>query len=460
LLVLRERIEDTYREDYMDTLERTPHNPEAEESILGAMLLSAEALEVAAYILTPEDFYNDQHGTIYKALLALRSQDKTPDPLVLADYLKERGTLEAVGDRAYIYLLQGTCPNPDNARHYARQVKDKANRRRVIDKAQRIENAAYIDQAPEELLAEVQRLAFDIEAERHIGGALESERDNLGAFMQALKDRQAERDFNGLDSGYAHFNRVCNGLGQGLFVIAGAPSCGKTTFVKQLLDQVAALNNVPCLFFSLEQSAEELRIKTLSRLSGIENRNIMRGRLATDSAGWEKVKGAAEKLGEYAERVYLVEADRHTTVDAIRLTASRAMRKAGADRCFIAIDYLQKMPASEKFEGAKERMDFLTSELRRLSRDLDSPVLVISSENRMGYKKKGLDVFKESGEIEYSADIAGVLLEEERQGDMRLVNLHIVKNRNGERATIQFDFDPQVSRFNEVGKTDYREPEE
>lgn len=443
----------------MDTERQAPHNLEMEEAALGAMLLSLNALDVVAGILTAGDFYKAQHELIYKALMRLRSQGKDPDVNLLAEELKSKGQLEAAGDKLYLTLLSGTCPNPGNAGHYARVVKEAANRRRLIAQAQHIENAAYIDQAPEELLAEIQRLAFDVETERHIGGTLEAEADAFPAFMAELEERQAERDFIGLDSGFEHFNRVCNGLGQGLFVIAGAPSCGKTTLVKQMLDQVASLNGVPCLFFSLEQSAEELRIKTLSRLSGIENRDIMRGRLATGSGGWGKVKEAAEELAGYAERVYLVEADKHTTVDTLRLTASRAMRRAGADRCFICVDYLQKMPAGEKFDGAKERMDFLTSELRRLSRDLDSPVLVISSENRFSYGRKDLAVFKESGEIEYSADIAGVLLEEERQGNLRMVNLHIVKNRNGERATIQFDFDPQISTFKEIGRADYRDPE-
>lgn len=445
----------------MDTLDRVPpHDLDAEEAALGAMLLSLDALDVVAGILTAGDFYNAQHETIYKALMRLRSQGKDPDVMLLAEELKGKGQLEAAGDKVYLILLADSCPSAHNAGHYARLVKEAANRRRVILQAQHIENAAYIDQAPEELLAEIQRLAFDVETERHIGGTLEAEADAFPAFMAELEERQAERDFIGLDSGFEHFNRVCNGLGQGLFVIAGAPSCGKTTLVKQMLDQVAELNKVPVLFFSLEQSAEELRIKTLSRLSLVENRAITRGRLANDSGGWSRVRKAAEKLEEYAERVYLIEADKHTTVDAIRLTASRAMRKAGADRCFIAVDYLQKMPAAEKFDGAKERMDFLTSELRRLSRDLDSPVLVISSENRMGYKRKGLDVFKESGEIEYSADVAAVLLEEDRVEDVRQVDLHVVKNRNGERATIQFDFDPQVSTFREVDKVAYQEPEE
>jgi replicative DNA helicase len=445
----------------MNVLDRVqPANIEAEESVLGSMMLETEALDVAALALEPEDFYKEQHRDIFRALLDLRSLGKPPDLVVLADYLKDKGTLEAAGGKAYIHTLIDTTPNAANAGHYARQVKEKANRRRLIDKAHFIINAAYEQDSPAELLGEIQRLAFDLELEGHIGGELPSEGDTLEDFMEELEERQTGGDFLGLDTGFQHFNNVCNGLGQGLYVIAGAPSCGKTTFVKQLLDQVAELNRVPCLFFSLEQSSEELRIKTLSRLSKIENRAIMKGRLGAETYTWDIVIKAGRQYAEYAPYVYLVEADRNTTVDAIRLTASRAMRRAGTGQCFIAVDYLQKMPATGKFDGAKERMDFLTSELRRLSRDLNSPVLVISSENRLGYKKKGLDVFKESGEIEYSADVAGILLEEERQFGKRQIDLHIVKNRNGERATIQFDFDPQVSEFREAGKTEYREPED
>ena len=449
--------------------EHEPVNIDAEENVLSACMYSIEAMDTVASMLKPGDFYWDKHREIFRSLLNLRSQDKPPDHNLVAEELETRGKLEEAGDKAYIYTL-GEHGIPGNARHYAAQVKDTANRRRIMKKADYVKMAAGAGDmdTPEELLGKLQRLVFDLETERDIGGDLESEEAGLPDFMGELEDRQTGGKFDGLLTGFEHLDNVCNGLGQGLFVIAGAPSSGKTTFIKQLLDQVAELNGVPCLFFSLEQSAEELRIKTLSRLSGISNRGIMKGRLENDSAGWERVRKAGETYAGYGPSVYLVEADRNTTTDTIRLTATRAMRRAGADRCFIAVDYLQKMPAGGKFDGAKERIDFLTSELRRLSRDLDSPVLVISSENRAGYDNYGYEVFKESGEIEYSADIAGVLHEEDRKDRQRRereknksmvrhVNLQINKNRNGELAAIQFDYTPWECKFEEIDRLAYVE---
>jgi len=313
-----------------------------------------------------------------------------------------------------------------------------------------------------------------------------SEAEELPAWFGQLEERQVEGDFVGLDSGFPHFNNVCNGLIPGLFVIAGPTSCGKTTLVKQLVDQVAKINEVPCLFFSLEQSKEELRIKTLSRLSGVENRDILRGRLrGYEGEGltkeqkekaelWAQVVGAYKEYGSWSQWVYVIEADRSTTVSRIEEMASRIMRRTGASQCFIVIDYLQKMPTEQAFGTTKDKIDFLTSELRRLARTLNSPVMVVSSENRAGYDTNRLDVFKESGEIEYSADIAGILtrenivetrVKEKGEGKEKSflkqgVTLHIAKNRNGERASIRFKFLPELSMFKEDTKDIYRDESE
>ena len=286
-------------------------------------------------------------------------------------------------------------------------------------------------------------------------------------FLDALDARRADgRDFLGLDCGFRHLNEVLNGLPDGVVILAGAPSCGKTTLAKQIADTVAEVEKVPVLFYSFEQSAEELRIKSLSRLSSVNSRHIWKGRAG--NLEWKKVEAAA---GEYLQGtgpyLTIIEAGRKDTVEAIRAAAIMAQRKAGGGRVLLVLDYLQIIPAGKDAPDAlRERIDANLSELRRLSRDLKSPVLVVSSQNREAYKENKpptLAALKESGGIEYSAD-AVICLWRDKEESERLtekykrltvrVEAHVLKNRNGELSKIKLDFTPEWSLFTERDKED------
>ena len=286
-------------------------------------------------------------------------------------------------------------------------------------------------------------------------------------FLDALDARRADgRDFLGLDCGFRHLNHVLNGLPDGVIILAGAPSCGKTTLAKQIADTVAEVEKVPVLFYSFEQSAEELRIKSLSRLSSVNSRHIWKGRAG--NLEWKKVEAAA---GEYLQGtgpyLTIIEAGRKDTVEAIRAAAIMAQRKAGGGRVLLVLDYLQIIPAGKEAPDAiREKIDANLSELRRLSRDLKSPVLVVSSQNREAYKENKpptLAALKESGGIEYSAD-AVICLWRDKEESERLtekykrltvrVEAHVLKNRNGELSKIKLDFTPEWSLFMEKDKED------
>jgi replicative DNA helicase len=286
-------------------------------------------------------------------------------------------------------------------------------------------------------------------------------------FLDTLGARRADgRDFLGLDCGFRHLNEVLNGLPDGVIILAGAPSCGKTTLAKQIADHVAEVEKVPVLFYSFEQSAEELRIKSLSRLSSVNSRHIWKGRAG--NLEWKKVEAAA---GEYLQGtgpyLTIIEAGRKDTVEAIRAAAIMAQRKAGGGRVLLVLDYLQIIPAGKEAPDAiREKIDANLSELRRLSRDLKSPVLVVSSQNREAYKENKpptLAALKESGGIEYSAD-AVICLWRDKEESERLtekykrltvrVEAHVLKNRNGELSKIKLDFTPEWSLFTERDKED------
>ena len=454
---------------------KEPDKPDVrvvEATLLAGCLSSPEAAARVVGETRPEDFYFEAYrrfaALVFPDLLEGRHVDRLTVSRKVADDDPKREELLTLVDR--IFAQVETSPPPLGqveayltffvedakkrlARHLVRKVGD------TLDRG---------DLSPEAAAGEVFKIATDLEAARRLTGAFKSEGEDWPAYMTALEAAQdPAHDFLGLDTGFSHLNNVANGLMAGLFVLGAAPSTGKTTFAKQLADQVVDLNpDAACLFVSLEQSREELRVKTLSRLSGVENRDILRGRLDRALTGWKAVKEAALGYhGAVAGRFFILEGDKTTTPDRIRLAALQVKRATQAARLLVVVDYLQIVPTEEQYRDPRNRVDAVVSDLRRLARDLDAAVVAVSSVGRLYYANPTLAAFKESGGVEYGADLGAVMTRkaDDPKGQStfkgitgrqwKRVSLDIVKNRNGERSRIDFDFFPQVSTFVEKGKT-------
>lgn len=304
-------------------------------------------------------------------------------------------------------------------------------------------------------------------------GLLNSQKTALPLYLQDLRDNQATEDFVGLDTGFAHLNRIANGLSEGVFVLGAQPSAGKTTLARQVADNVAELNpTAASLFVSFEQSEGELIAKTLSRLSGQNNRNIIRRRLAENTKGFRAVEDAVADYSRFADRVFVIEGDETTTAGAIELAVQQIKQRTGVDKVFVVVDYLQIVATEERFPDPRTKADFLVSTFRRIARRTHSPIMLISALGRTAYNSKDglLSAFKESGGIEYGADLAGVLVRNSKKGEdgkeitdsgyykdeerftempFDVIELHIVKNRNGELGTPKYYFYKQISAFKE-----------
>jgi replicative DNA helicase len=302
-----------------------------------------------------------------------------------------------------------------------------------------------------------------------------TEAEETPGFLDDLENRrQAGRKFTGLESGFPHLDEVLNGLA-GLNILAAMPSAGKTSLSKQIADQVAGKEGVPVLFFSYEQSAEELRIKSLARLSKVNSRRIQKGRTTETPDDWQAVKDAAGKYQQGPGRyLKIIEADATFTPDRIRAAVQAEKNRAEGKRVLVIIDYLQLVPAGVDLPSVRERVDFVLSQLRRISRDLDVAVLAVSSMNRAGYsqerKRSGdnapqpaFEYLKESGGIEYSADVVMVLRRDKKESEDQTnrlhipttrIEAHILKNRNGELSKIPFNFFPAWSSFSEEGRSE------
>lgn len=391
--------------------------------------------------------YADQH-TVRAAIGGRRLTRRDPD-----------GKVQVLTAQEAISLICAGTLQPAQAAAYLPVLRKQLEAKRRADiKGRAEELARTMGDDPARLLAEIQSLV----AHGQRNGEPPAEAMLFFPYFQGLVQIQKGTEFLGLDSGFPLLNQTTNGLDTGLSVLAAAPSTGKTTLAFQVCQQVAETNKVPVLFVSLEQSAGELRTKALARLAKIDSRHIARGRLRSDNPDdMTRLQQAAQRYFNLGRYLTVIEGDDTTTIDYIGEVAAAKMARAGAKRCLIVLDYLQILPLQRADAGrvtsAKERVDLHVSGLRRLARQLDSPVLAISAENRQGYTSKKIDVFKESGGIEYSADIAAVMtLDKEATraaaGKYRVVDLNIVKNRNGALAVVKFKFYPERAEFVESEK--------
>ena len=470
-------------QDFTDLIfnAQEPNRPDIrtiEETLLKAVLSGRP--ELITRIITetrPKEFYYDLHRRLADKIFPDLSQMKHVDRVTLEatipepestdkEKIKERQALLDFVDR-----LEGMdIPDQGKVESYLSIFVEKAKTRIANEAIQKVKDTLDDGKlTPAEAWSKTSQIIMDQESSRRMVGTFKSEAEDWPTYFADLEANQdPTHKFTGLDTGYTHLNNLANGLPEGLFVVGAAPSTGKTTWAKQVADQIVELNpKVVCLFISLEQSREELRVKTLSRLSTVENRDILRGRLDINSPAWKRVKTASDKYtASTAGRFFILEGDKTTTPERIRLAGLQVRRATNAEDLLIVVDYLQIIPTIEDFKDPRSRIDSIMSELRRIARDLGATVMAISSVGRASYDTAGLSSFKESGGIEYAADLGAIMLPRKNGDDIERgkatleginlewigVDLVVVKNRNGERGKIQFQFFPQISRFKESGE--------
>lgn len=454
---------------------RRPEVGDIEQALL-AGLFAGEPEAVARIIAgtRPGDFYFGNHRELAALIYPPLSRGEHVDGVTVAAALPEaKDDKEREAQKAFLahvdQIIAADPPSIGKVDAYLGYFVESARLRlakHMVDKAGRALEEGLI--TPQEAAARIFNTVAELEASRRLVGAFMSEGDEWATYfaaLEAFQDHTRNVDFTGLDSGFNHFNRVTNGLGPALYVIGAAPGTGKTTWAKQVADHVVeAHDGAAVLFVSLEQSKEELRLKTLSRLSGVENRDIRRGRQDVDASGWRRVKEASEAHRKTADRFFILEGDRNTTPDRIRLAALQVKRKTEVEDLLVVVDYLQIVPTESEFRDTRNKVDFVVSELRRLARDLHCPVIAISSVSRASYgSSPGLDAFKESGGVEFTADVGLVMYKDKDKvkgtdtvegvgRDWEMVYVNVVKNRFGERARIAFKYFAQIDRFVEGDK--------
>ena len=427
-----------------------PHDLQAEESVLGAMLLSRDAISSAVEVCKAEDFYRPAHGHIFEAICSLYAQGEPADPVTVADELRRADLLEAAGGPGHLVALQANTPAIANAARYARIVEEHALLRRLIGAASEIAEMGY--SLPEDVVATLDRaeaMVFDI-VDRRVADTLKPLRELLATSLDHLEALYNRGDaITGVPTGYADLDARLSGLQASALIIVGArPSMGKTSFALGAAAHAAIEKKLPVLFFSLEMSHLEITQRLLCSEARVDSSRMRNGKL--HEADWPKVVSAIGRLGEAP---LFIDDNPNVTVMEVRAKARRLKSREGLG--LIVVDYLQLMTNPGSNENRQVEVSEISRGLKILARELSVPVVALSQLSRnleaRGDKRPVLADLRESGSLEQDADVVLFIYRDEvynkDSSDKGTAEIIIAKHRNGPTGSAQLAFLDHYTRF-------------
>jgi replicative DNA helicase len=429
-----------------------PQNLEAEESVLGAMMLSPGAIGAVSEILSAGDFYRQSHGTIYKAALALYAKGEPVDAITLADELEERGDLDDVGGRIRIHELANLLPAASNAAHYARIVREMATLRGLIRVGQEIARLG-IEREGEavELVDRAEQILFDLSQSRVASDFSHIEELLKDSFERITQLFEAGVDVTGVPSGFRDLDHLTSGFQPGnMIVVAARPSMGKSALALCSAANLAVRNQVPVALFTLEMSKAEVAQRLMCSEAKVESQRLRSGKLAPED--WPRLTAACDKL---AKAPIYVDDTGSITMMEIRSKARRLKsREPGLG--LIVVDYLQLMTSGASAENRVQEVSQISRNLKVLARDLEVPILALSQLSRAVEqrhdKRPILSDLRESGSIEQDADLVVFIYRDEyynpEETDQQgLAEVILAKHRNGPTDTIKLSFLKRFAKF-------------
>jgi len=431
-----------------------PQDLEAEQSVLGAMMLSAEAMADVVEILEPDDFYRSANTKIYAALRNLFAHGEPVDVITAVDALRKGGILEEVGGRLYLADLVEQVPTPAGAAHYAKIVADAALRRRLIGAAADIIDSSYTGGNDADQIAD--------DAEQRIYDVARREDKEETALMRDLVDRamldleaiqKRESAYTGLPSGFSDLDDLTSGLQPGnLVVIAARPGVGKSSLAMNIARNVG-VTGAPVAVFSLEMSRYEIGMRLLCAEARVPWDRIRAKRVGPDD--WTRVVAAGEVLHDAP--LHIVDSGNVNIVD-IRAKARR-MHTGRQGLSLIIVDYLQLMtsPGARRPDNRQQEVAEISRSLKLLAKELHIPVIALSQLNRnpeaRADKRPQLSDLRESGAIEQDSDV--VMFIHRDDGDQekkREAELIISKHRNGPTGSVRLNFEPSLTQFRNAAR--------
>ena len=448
------------RDDEVARLRVPPHSVEAEQSVLGGLLLDNMAWDRAAELLTDSDFYRYEHRLIFSAVAALVQHSRPADVITVFELLQSLGKADDCGGLAYLNALAQSVPSAANMRRYAEIVRERAVLRKLIGASDEIATAAFNREGRNvsQILDEAESKILKIGEE---GSRQQQGPQSMDRLVVALLDRVNELaetdagDVTGVRTGYFELDSMTAGLQKGdLIVLAARPSMGKTAFALNIAEHVSVKEELPVLVFSMEMGASQLALRLVGSLGRINQQNLRTGRLADDE--WGRLAEAVDKLGKVQ---MFIDETAALTVAELRARARRMARQFGGTLGLIVIDYLQLMSGSGgSDENRATELGEISRGLKALAKELQCPVIALSQLNRSVEtrtdKRPMMSDLRESGAIEQDADIILFIYRDDyynkESKEPGVAEILIAKQRNGPVGTVRLAFLKPLTKFDNL----------
>lgn len=446
-----------------DPLKRPPHSIEAEQSIIGGLLLSNQAWDAVSTKLCEADFYRSEHRILFRAIHSLANKDQPFDVVTLLDTLKSTNDLDDAGGEAYLFELANNTPSVANISAYADIVREKSVHRQLIRVASDIADSGYNPNGREvaELLDFAETKVFAIAEQTASEGGPEAIKSVLVRAVERIDELYHSDDsITGLSTGLTELDNLTSGLQRAdLVIVAGRPSMGKTTLVMNMAEHAAIKAGKPVLVFSMEMPADSLAMRMMSSLGRIDQHNIRTGKLTDDD--WPRVTSAVHML---SEAPLFIDDTPGLSPAEMRARARRLMKEHGQPG-LIVVDYLQlmKIPGF-KSENRTGEISEISRSLKSLAKELDVPVIALSQLNRSleqrTDKRPVMSDLRESGAIEQDADLICFIYRDEVYNedspDKGTAEIIVSKQRNGPIGKVRVAFLGKYTRFEDLAFQGYQ----
>ena len=434
-----------------------PHSIEAEQSVIGAMLMDRDAIIAASEIVTEDDFYQRQYGVMFQCMVELFNEGQSVDVINLQNRLKEKDVPPEVASLETLRDIITTVPTSANVRAYAEIVREKSMLRKLIRVNEEIANTCYAGKEKlEDILAHTEKAAFDLLQSRTGGDFVPIRQVALNVLEKIEIASKTKDTVTGIPTGFIDLDYKTSGMQPSDFIlIAARPSMGKTAFVLNLVDYVAVKKKRPCMIFSLEMSKEQLVNRMLAMESNVDSQKLRTGTL-TD-ADWDAV---VEGIGIIGNSALTIDDTPGISISELRSKCRKKKLESGLD--LVIIDYLQLMSGSGKHsESRQQEISEISRSLKALARELNAPVIALSQlsracETRTDHRPMLSDL-RESGAIEQDADVVMFLYRDDYYNkdteNPNVAEVIIAKQRNGPIGTINLVWMPEYTKFANMARS-------
>ena len=434
-----------------------PHSVEAEQSVIGSMLMDREAIIAASEIITADDFYQHQYGVMFEAMVELFNENRPVDLITLQNRLKEKDVPPEVSSLVFVRDIITTVPTSANVKSYANIVREKAVLRRLIKVNEDIANTCYAGKEPlETILATTEKTVFDLLQSRNSGDFVPIRQVAMNVLEKIEEASKNQGTVTGIPTGFIDLDYKTSGLQPSDFIlIAARPSMGKTAFVLNLVDHIAVKKGLPCMVFSLEMSKEQLVNRMLAMESNVDSQKLRTGTLS--DSDWDAV---VEGIGVIGNSKLIIDDTPGISIMELRSRCRKMKLEYGLS--VVIIDYLQLMSGSGKGGGDNRQQEIseISRSLKALARELSAPVIALSQlsracETRQDHRPMLSDL-RESGAIEQDADVVMFLYRDDyynKDTDMpNIAEVIIAKQRNGPIGTVNLVWRPEFTKFANMAK--------